>query len=64
MMPAIAERYKLIAVDIRGMGDSDKPASGYGNKTLASDVYELVRALGYDRRDRSYCRVPHRWTAF
>ena len=49
MMPALAERYRVIAVDIRGMGDSDKPVSGYDKKTVASDVYELVRTLGYDK---------------
>jgi pimeloyl-ACP methyl ester carboxylesterase len=49
MMPALAERYRVIAVDIRGMGDSDKPVSGYAKKTVASDVYELVRTLGYDK---------------
>lgn len=49
VMPALARQHRVIAVDLRGMGGSDKPASGYDKKTMARDVYELVRALGYER---------------
>ncbi|WP_030672661.1 alpha/beta fold hydrolase [Streptomyces sp. NRRL B-1347] len=49
VMPALARRYRVIAVDLRGMGGSSKPASGYDKKTMAQDVYELVRHLGHDR---------------
>lgn len=48
IMPVLAERYRVIAVDLRGMGDSDKPAGGYDKKTMARDVHELVRSLGHD----------------
>jgi pimeloyl-ACP methyl ester carboxylesterase len=48
IMPALAERYTVIAVDLRGMGESDKPESGYDKKTMAHDIYELIRSLGYD----------------
>jgi hypothetical protein len=49
VMPALARRYRMIAIDIRGMGASDKPAGGFDKKTMARDVYELVRKLGHDR---------------
>jgi pimeloyl-ACP methyl ester carboxylesterase len=49
VLPALAERYTVIAVDLRGMGGSAKPADGYDKKTMAGDVYELVRHLGYDK---------------
>ncbi|MEU1881651.1 alpha/beta hydrolase [Streptosporangium sp. NPDC020072] len=49
VMPALAARYRVIVVDLRGMGGSGKPASGYDKKTMARDVRELVRALGHDR---------------
>ncbi|GGW13582.1 hydrolase [Streptomyces capoamus] len=49
IMPALAERYEVIAVDYRGMGSSDKPEAGYDKKTMARDVYELVRHLGHER---------------
>ncbi|MBB4932862.1 pimeloyl-ACP methyl ester carboxylesterase [Lipingzhangella halophila] len=46
VMPALARRYRVIAVDIRGMGSSAKPAGGYDKKTMARDIYELLRHLG------------------
>jgi pimeloyl-ACP methyl ester carboxylesterase len=49
VMPALARRYRVIAVDIRGMGASEKPAGGFDKKTMAHDIYELVRKLGHDR---------------
>jgi len=49
MMPALAQQYTVITVDLRGMGNSSKPADGYDKKTMAKDIYELVKSLGYDR---------------
>jgi pimeloyl-ACP methyl ester carboxylesterase len=49
IMPALAQRYRVIAVDLRGMGSSDKPEGGYDKKTMAEDVYQLARHLGYQR---------------
>ncbi|MFD9908841.1 alpha/beta fold hydrolase [Streptomyces sp. NPDC059063] len=48
VMPALARDFRVIAVDLRGQGGSDKPESGYDKKTMARDVYELVRHLGHD----------------
>lgn len=48
ILPALAKRYTVIAVDLRGMGGSAKPADGYDKKTMAADVHSLVRHLGYD----------------
>ena len=42
----LAQHYRVIIVDIRGMGSSDKPMSGYDKKTMAQDIYELLRHLG------------------
>ena len=39
--------YHVVAVDLRGYGDSDKPPRGYDGWTLAGDVAGLIRALGY-----------------
>lgn len=51
VLPALAAHYRVIAVDLRGMGGSDKPAGGYDKKTMAKDIHELIRHLGYDRVD-------------
>jgi len=46
IMPKLAERYHVVAVDIRGMGSSDKPAGGYDKKNMAKDIHELVKSMG------------------
>ena len=43
--PALAERYRVIVVDIRGMGTSAKPEAGYDKKTMALDIQELILKL-------------------
>jgi pimeloyl-ACP methyl ester carboxylesterase len=49
LMPALARDFEVIAVDQRGIGLSDKPESGYDIGTLASDLVELMDALGHQR---------------
>ncbi len=49
LMPALAERYTVIAPDLRGAGGSSIPAAGYDKRTMATDVYALVRQLGFER---------------
>lgn len=51
VMPELAKTRQVIAVDIRGMGSSEKPADGYDKKTMASDISELVEQLGLERVD-------------
>src|SRR2546430_16323891 len=46
VMPALAERFPVVAVDLRGYGDSDRPATGYDKRTMAADVADVVPALG------------------
>lgn len=43
--------FTIIAPDMRGLGDSSRPASGYDKKTLAVDIHELVKSLGYKQID-------------
>lgn len=48
-LPAFDEFSKdftIIAPDMRGIGDSSRPASGYDKRTVAIDVHELVKSLG------------------
>jgi len=49
IMPELARRHRVIAVDIRGMGASDRPAGGYDKRTMAADIRALVRQLGLGR---------------
>jgi pimeloyl-ACP methyl ester carboxylesterase len=49
-LPALAEGgYRVVAADLRGYGESDKPPRGYDLWTLAGDVAGLIRALGEPR---------------
>jgi pimeloyl-ACP methyl ester carboxylesterase len=49
IIPALAQRYTVIAPDMRGLGDSSRPATGYDKRTIAADIYQLVRQLGHER---------------
>ena len=49
LIPVLAERFQVIAPDMRGFGYSDKPLSGYDTRTAASDIFELAQLLGHKR---------------
>ncbi|HXW83165.1 MAG TPA: alpha/beta fold hydrolase [Candidatus Binataceae bacterium] len=58
LMPLLAERHQLIAPDLRGLGDSSRPWRGYDKKTIARDVWQLMRErLGHQR----FIAVGHDW---
>lgn len=67
--PQLAANFTLVMPDLRGYGDSDKPASStdhspYSKRTMARDAVELMRSLGFERfsvcgHDRGG-RVAHR----
>jgi pimeloyl-ACP methyl ester carboxylesterase len=48
-IPALAEHYRVIAPDLRGLGWTDAPPDGYDKETMAADVLALLDALGLDR---------------
>lgn len=50
-LPAFARRYRVIAVDLRGHGDSDKPRGDqhYSIPICAGDLNGLLDGLGIDR---------------
>ena len=47
--PELAKNYRVFVIDIRGMGSSSKPDSGYDKKTMAQDIYELSTQLGLNK---------------
>lgn len=69
LAPRLAERFTVIATDLRGYGDSGKAADGsnhegHSKRTMARDQVAVMRALGYARfslvgHDRG-ARVAHR----
>lgn len=50
-IPALAARFKVVAPDLRGYGDTDKPprVADYRTGVLAADVAALVKAFGYEK---------------
>ena len=67
--PALAREYTVVCPDLRGYGDSGKPASdathaAYSKRAMAQDMVDVMRALGFPRfrlagHDRGG-RVAHR----
>jgi pimeloyl-ACP methyl ester carboxylesterase len=47
LMPLLAKGHTVIAPDLRGAGNSERPQGGYDKKTMAKDIRELVHQLGY-----------------
>ncbi|ERK06197.1 Alpha/beta hydrolase fold protein [Pantoea sp. AS-PWVM4] len=59
-IPVLSKQFRVIAPDLRGYGETDKPASGYDKRNMALDIRELMRELdihkvalvGHDRGAR------------
>jgi pimeloyl-ACP methyl ester carboxylesterase len=49
VMVRLANRYRLIAPDLRGFGDSDKPDGAFGPQDHAADMLTLLDALAIER---------------
>jgi pimeloyl-ACP methyl ester carboxylesterase len=47
LMPQLATNHTVIAPDLRGAGESERPQGGYDKKTMAKDIRELVHQLGF-----------------
>lgn len=58
--PALAERFTVVAADLRGYGDSGKPPSNvthmpHSKRAMAQDQVEVMRELGF----RRFCVAGH-----
>jgi len=49
LLPYFQDHYRLILVDLRGHGKSDKPESGYHMDDMAGDVVGVMQHLGIER---------------
>lgn len=58
VLPGLIQDYRVFAVDLRGLGDSSRPATGYDARTVAQDIWRLMT----DVLDiRSFHVVAHDW---
>lgn len=58
VIPRLAERFHVIAPDLRGLGDSSRPLRGYDKQTVGHDIWRLV----HDRLGlQSFHLVGHDW---
>jgi pimeloyl-ACP methyl ester carboxylesterase len=58
LMPLLADGFTVIAPDLRGLGDSSRPETGYDKDTIAEDVWTLMTThLGHKR----FAVVGHDW---
>jgi 3-oxoadipate enol-lactonase len=49
IVPALAERYRVIRFDNRGIGESDKPAEPYTARAMAGDSLQVLDEAGVGR---------------
>ncbi|MGB2693874.1 MAG: alpha/beta fold hydrolase [Dehalococcoidia bacterium] len=56
-IPVLAERFRVVAPDMRGYNVSEKPSSGYDLDTLTDDLLALIQTLGAERASI----VGHDW---
>ncbi|MEI7969868.1 MAG: alpha/beta hydrolase [Betaproteobacteria bacterium] len=58
LLPVLATRYRVVAPDLRGLGDSSRPAAGYDKKTVAADIWQLMHdVLG----EQQFFVAAHDW---
>ncbi len=63
VIPRLAPRFRIVAPDLPGQGDSDRPQSGYDTQALAVTVHGLLRQLGVTQ----CCMAAHdvgAWVAY
>jgi pimeloyl-ACP methyl ester carboxylesterase len=56
-LPALAQRFRVVALDLRGYNLSERPAHGYDIVTLSEDIRAAVAALGAQQA----ALVGHDW---
>jgi pimeloyl-ACP methyl ester carboxylesterase len=46
LIPRLAKTHRVVAVDLRGFGDSDNKPGNYDSATTAEDLHQLIQTLG------------------
>jgi pimeloyl-ACP methyl ester carboxylesterase len=63
VMPILGEHFTVIAIDLPGQGDSEKPLDGYDTRTTGKRLNSLLHVLGHTR----YVLIGHdigSWVAY
>jgi len=63
VMPILGEHFTVIAIDLPGQGDSEKPLDGYDTRTTGQRLNALLHLLGHTR----YVLIGHdigSWVAY
>lgn len=59
VIPLLTPHFTVLAADIRGFGESERPTSGYDTATMAEDIVQLLNKLGH----RAFRLVGEDWGA-
>lgn len=57
IMPALAANHTVIAIDLRGLGESEVTPSGYDKRNVAEDVHQLLEGMNV----KKFILVSHDW---
>ncbi|MDX8141637.1 alpha/beta hydrolase [Lentzea sp. BCCO 10_0061] len=63
-LKALAQNHTVIAVDLRGTGDSSVPQKGYDTAQLADDVHELLTQLNLEKGVQIVAHDIGAWIAY
>ncbi|QUW88928.1 alpha/beta hydrolase [Streptomyces sp. V17-9] len=59
LVPKLTPHHTVVVPDLRGLGDSARPASGYDSATMSDDIAELMARLGHE----TYAVIGEDWDA-
>jgi pimeloyl-ACP methyl ester carboxylesterase len=59
LVPKLTPHHTVVVPDLRGLGDSARPAGGYDSATMSDDIAALMAHLGHD----AYAVIGEDWGA-
>ncbi|GAA2280902.1 alpha/beta fold hydrolase [Streptomyces hawaiiensis] len=59
LIPKLTPHHTVVVPDLRGLGDSARPADGYDSATMSDDIAELMARLGHE----TYAVMGEDWGA-
>src|SRR3954471_20981063 len=59
LVPKLTPQHTVVVPDLRGLGDSSRPADGYDSATMSDDIAALMAHLGHE----SYSVMGEDWGA-